>query len=239
MIEGSRVGVIIPAAGRGVRMGGSRRKQLIELDGRAVLLRTLDVFNASPDVDLIVAAVDPEDTETTPEFFRSGGISKPVRIVSGGKERQDSVRNCLEAVSGESADLIAIHDAVRPFITGALLHSVLLASLQTGAAIAAVRAKETIKRSCSGQTIDATVPRDELWVAQTPQVFHLSILKAAYDRALETGMIATDDAGLVECLGVKISIVEGDYDNIKITTPEDIALAGLILRRRSPDGRPY
>jgi 2-C-methyl-D-erythritol 4-phosphate cytidylyltransferase len=232
MIEGSRVGVIIPAAGRGVRMGGSRRKQFIELEGRAILYRTLDLFESSPDIDLIVLAVDPDDTETTPAVIREAGIVKCTQVIPGGEERQDSVRNALAAFESNPVDLVVVHDAVRPFCSPDLLHNVISKALLTGAAIAAVRPKETIKRSADGETIIETLPRGELWVAQTPQVFDQEILRSAYESG--AGIKATDDAGLVERLGVKVSVVEGEYENIKITTPEDLLLAEAIMRRRSP-----
>jgi 2-C-methyl-D-erythritol 4-phosphate cytidylyltransferase len=234
MIENARVGAIVPAAGRGVRMGGNTRKQFFELDGRAILLRTLDIFQSSDEVDLIVLAADPGDRDTATDLLRDGGISKCRHIAPGGPQRQDSVRNALELLAGESVDLVIVHDAVRPFVRQSLLHRVLVSALQTGAAVAAVPPKETMKRSRLGQIIDETLPRNQLWVAQTPQVFQYSILQQAYEKALEDQFSGTDDAELAERLGVKITIVEGDYDNIKITTPEDIPLAESILRRTSP-----
>jgi 2-C-methyl-D-erythritol 4-phosphate cytidylyltransferase len=234
MIDGKKIGAVIPAAGAGRRMGGPRAKQFLALDGKPILARTVERFDSSPEVDEIVLAVGEEEREAVAEMLRPYAFAKLRRIVAGGAERQDSVWNALAAVS---CDVAIVHDAVRPFVSHALIGAVASAALKTGAAIACVPPKETIKLGDGAGSVLSTPDRRLLWVAQTPQAFAYTLLVEAFRQAQKERFYGTDDASLVERLGVKVSLVEGYYDNIKITTPEDMDTAARILSRLSVEGR--
>lgn len=158
-------------------------------------------------------------------------LSKAVHVVEGGVYRQDSVWKGIEKLREHRIDIVLIHDAVRPFIRPELIHSVALAACEYGAAICAVRAKDTLKVSNANAFVETTMNRDQAWLAQTPQAFQFDLFCKAYADAASHNFIGTDDAMLVERIGGKVKIVEGSYENIKITTPEDLALAGLIAQR--------
>ena len=228
MIRGKRVGVIIPAAGKGSRMRGEANKQLLHLAGTPIALHTLRRFEQSGIVDSIVVAAGSDILNTMGDLVRDDGLSKVVRIVVGGAERQDSVWNGLQELQSHHVDLVVVHDVVRPFITEEMLNHVVEASIMSGGAILAVRPKETVKIN---EKAVSTLPREKLWLAQTPQVFDYDLLLKAFQKAISDNFYGTDDASLVERIGGKISIVEGNYDNIKITTPEDLELAQLIAKR--------
>jgi 2-C-methyl-D-erythritol 4-phosphate cytidylyltransferase len=225
-----KVAAIIPAAGLGTRMAarsGTSRKQFMLLDGAPILTHTLRKFVVCPAVDEIVVALRPEDLEWFGQEWKREKAAKPVRLVAGGQYRQDSVRNGLEHVSA-GVDLVAVHDAVRPFVSVDLIDKVIREATRTGAAILAIPPVDTVKR-VERTTIRATLPRERIVLAQTPQVFRLDLLRRAYRQAEEDGFVGTDEASLVEHLDVDVTVVLGSDRNIKITRPGDMALARLFL----------
>lgn len=228
MIRGKRVGVVIPAAGKGSRMRGEAHKQLLHLAGTPIALHTLHRFEQSEIVDTIVVAAGSDILNTIVDLIRDDRLSKVSSVVAGGAERQDSVWNGLQELRSHHVDLIVIHDVVRPFFTEEMLNRVVEAATVSGGAILAVRPKETVKIH---EKALSTLPREKLWLAQTPQVFDSGLLMKAFQKAISDNFYGTDDASLVERIGGKITVVEGNYDNIKITTPEDMELAHLIAKR--------
>jgi 2-C-methyl-D-erythritol 4-phosphate cytidylyltransferase len=230
-----KVVVILPAAGLGTRMGrssaektGTSRKQFMLLDGSPILLHTIRKFVASPAVSEIVVALRPEDMEWVADQLRKEPLAKPVRLVRGGDTRQESVENALATLS-EDTDLVAVHDAVRPFIDLHTIDQVIQEAAETGAAIVGIVPVDTVKQVRKNK-IRATLSRERLTLAQTPQVFRYDLLKEAFQRAREDGFTGTDESSLVERLEkVEVSVVLGSDRNIKITKPSDMDLARLFL----------
>lgn len=218
-----QVSAIIAAGGRGVRLGGAQPKQFLPLGGRAILERSVEAFVSSDRVTDIIVALPAELVAAPPPYLR--GRSKPVMIVEGGERRQDSVANAFSVVAGR-ADVIVIHDAARPFVSTALIARTIDAAQEHGAAIAALRATDTVKRVGPGGLIAETLPREQVFLAQTPQAFRTEILRDALARATSE---ATDEAALAERAGHPVQIVEGDTRNVKITTAEDLAAAERLL----------
>jgi 2-C-methyl-D-erythritol 4-phosphate cytidylyltransferase len=225
------VTAIIPAAGKGVRMGGAVQKPFYPLKGRPLLAYTLDVFEACHTVDHIVLVVSEEMVNRcASEIVDAFGYKKVYKVVRGGEHRQDSVHNGLRA-AGNGCDIVVIHDGARPFVSAEVIaHSIELCQ-EHQAVIAAIAPKNTIKRGEDGFII-ATLDRSKLWTAQTPQTFSYDLIVRAYEKAYEDQFWGTDDASLVERLGRKVRILEGSYDNIKITTQEDLYLAEKLLEQR-------
>ena len=229
------VSAIVAAGGRGVRFGADRPKQFLDLGGQTILETTIQALAASDRIDEIIVAV-PEDHLESANTWR--GSSKPTRFVAGGGRRQDSVANAF-ANSSRDADLIVIHDAARPFVTGDLVARTIDAAAAHGAAIAAIPVHDTVKQTAGpdsdgSRPIRATIPRDTIFLAQTPQAFRRDVLA----RAIEEGRSfdATDEAMLVERLGLPVHVIEGDPRNIKITTPEDLdAVRSAEARRAKAD----
>jgi 2-C-methyl-D-erythritol 4-phosphate cytidylyltransferase/2-C-methyl-D-erythritol 2,4-cyclodiphosphate synthase len=219
---------IIPAAGRGRRMGGETPKQYLPLAGRPLLWSTLAALERSPLVQALIIAVRPEDQHLAAQL--AADFAKVRCLVPGGEERSDSVRAGLAATTAAD-ELVLVHDAVRPFVSPALIERVLAAARQWGAAIPALPVRETIKAVEEGQ-VRETPPRSRLWAAQTPQGFRRSLLLEA-TAAPATGAPATDEAMLVEQLGHPVRVVAGEPENIKITTPEDLEWSGWWLQRRA------
>ena len=223
-VRNRKVVAIIPAAGQGVRMG-SYKKQFLKLDGVPILIHTLRKFVACPEVTEIFLATPKGDIG---EIRKMGeDLGKRVTVVEGGNRRQDSVENCLHAVPSDT-DLVAVHDAVRPFISPALISAVIGEATQTGAAILGILTVDTVKQ-VDRKRILGTIPRERIILAQTPQVFRYEILKRAFDKAHEDGFQGTDEASLVEHLGLEITVVRGSDRNIKITNPADLELARFFL----------
>lgn len=225
------VAAVIPAGGAGRRMAGAAgspgsgaRKQYLELAGEPILLRAIRPFVEHPAVEWVVVALPPEDVDDPPFPLPAG-----VRTVAGGAERGDSVRRGLDAVPAE-AEVVIIHDGARPLLTRAVVDRVLAAASGGSGAIAAVPVADTLKRVDYEGAIAATVDRDRLWRAQTPQAFPREMIREAYRRAAGEGATATDDAGLVERYGGRVVVVEGDGRNLKVTHPGDLARAELLLR---------
>lgn len=226
----AKVSVLLPAAGASSRYRGKRKKQFTDIDGRAVFLRTIEMFADRDDVCQVILAI-PADEE---EMFHIKWSAKlgffGVKVIIGAEARYETVWKMLDEVS-DDADLIAIHDAVRPCVTKGQIDAVFKAAAETGAAILARPLPGTIKRIADKQIVE-TVDRADLWEAQTPQVFTLEIIKKAYAQRDNVTDNITDDAQLVEATGVAVTVVEGAANNIKITTGEDISIAGAILRSR-------
>ncbi len=225
---------VIVSAGKGQRFPAEKKKQFLSLAGRPILCHTLDRFEASPSIDTIHLVVGQEDmTYTLQEIVEAHGYRKVSRIVPGGKSRQESVKNGVYSLPGE-VDLVAIHDGVRPFVTQGMIEESLQAARQFKAAVVATPVKETIKIVGRDRTVLRTLDREALWQMQTPQTFQLDIIKLALQKATEDGFLGTDDASLVERMGIKVYILEGSYTNIKITTPEDLMFASLIFQMGIP-----
>lgn len=225
-----KVTAIIPAGGYGKRMNAGIHKQLIEIEGKPILIHTLEKFQNCDCIDAIIIATAPEIFIEVENLVKKFGITKVVEVTVGGNERQDSVYNALQMMVYHHTEIVVVHDAVRPFITCDKICEVISACKETGAAILAVRPKETVKLDAGNGFVEKTLDRNSLWLVQTPQAFYYTILQQAYKKAYTDSFYGTDDASLVERLGVKVKIVEGLYENIKITTPEDIEFAKMILR---------
>lgn len=225
------VTAIVPAAGIGTRFGSGTRKQYMALGGKPVLAHVLDVLEAHPRVRDIVVAVRREDIPALDEIVSAGDYDKVLPPVIGGSERQDSVYNALKnmQILGMPAFTL-VHDGVRPFLSASLITRCIDGIAKHDGAIAAVPPKDTIKRGCEG-FVEKTLDRATLWSVQTPQVFRTPRLVEAYERAMKEGYYATDDSALVERMGGQINIVEGYYENIKVTTPEDLDLAEAIIKK--------
>jgi 2-C-methyl-D-erythritol 4-phosphate cytidylyltransferase len=221
--------VILPAAGQGKRMGAGKNKLLLELNGIPVLIHTLRVFEQDEACSGIVLAIHPQDKQEFQALLTSYNVTKVINLVPGGKERQDSIYNALKSV--ETDGIILVHDAARPFTLKEHIHRLTEMAAETGAAILGVPAKDTIKKINDGVVVE-TVERSSLWAVQTPQAFRISLLKDAYEKAEKDHFLGTDDASLVERLHYPVAMVEGDYDNIKLTTPEDLFFAEAILEKR-------
>ena len=221
---------IILAAGIGKRMQAGKNKQFILLDGKTVLERTLEVFGNNPLVEKIVLVVKSGEEETCRNLLKAEIAAKTL-IVCGGKERQDSVYNGLKAITWQ-CDYILVHDGARPLVTNEVIERTFKAAQIHGAAVCAVAVKDTIKQADESGQVITTLPRASLWAVQTPQIFRAQKLISAYEYAYETGYYGTDDASLLEYAGQKVQIVMGDYENIKLTTPEDVELAERILAKR-------
>ncbi|NIR51074.1 2-C-methyl-D-erythritol 4-phosphate cytidylyltransferase [candidate division KSB1 bacterium] len=224
-----RISAVIVAAGTGRRIGGSIPKQFRELCGKPVLFYTLQKFeNCDLIDDILIVTAESWLHFVSQEIVDRFCFEKVKKIISGGERRQDSVFAGIKALDGRP-DLVAIHDAVRPFISIEKIRETVAACEKHGAAILAVPPKDTVKTERSG-FVDRTLFRDSLWSVQTPQIFKLQILEAAFREAHQNGLLQTDDSALVERAGYSVKIVEGEYKNIKITEPIDLELAKLILR---------
>ena len=228
------VSAIIAAGGRGHRLGAGVPKQLLEIDGRSLLQRSVEAFVGCDRIDEIVVVVPPELAEAPPAYL--GSAAKPLRVVAGGPRRQDSVANGFAAVS-DRADLIVVHDAARPFVAGALIAATIDAAHESGAAIAALSARDTVKLAEAeaprresrlpegARWVSRTIGRELVFLAQTPQAFRREVLRDAIALG-RRGAEATDEAALAELAGHAVRLVEGDPRNVKITTADDLSLAG-------------
>lgn len=222
---------LIPAAGMGKRMGASINKQYLQLGGLPIVARTIAVFEQAACIEGIFLVIPEAEIPYCREHVvEACGFRKVLEIVPGGKERQNSVMNGLNAMQqlARKDDVVLIHDGVRPFITPSLLQESIDAALDNDGALVAVPVKDTIKNVSDGMVVN-TPSRDALWQAQTPQTFRFSIIHAAHKSAERDNFMGTDDASLVERQGGAVRIVRGDYRNIKITTSEDLVLAEAFL----------
>jgi 2-C-methyl-D-erythritol 4-phosphate cytidylyltransferase len=228
---------LIVAGGSGSRFGGSSRKQYLPLAGVPVLVRTLGVFDRCEGIDTLVLVVPPGDARFVRESLLAAAcIRKNVLLCSGGARRQDSVFNGLACIPDDES-IVVIHDAVRPLVTCECITACIDAARAQGAGIAAVPVWDTLKRVTHSGAIDATLPREGVWLAQTPQAFRTGLIRNAHCAARAQNFPGTDDASLVEREGGSVRIVPGSRCNIKITTSEDMALAeALIDIRPLPSG---
>ena len=222
-----KVATIIPAAGHGIRMGG--KKQFLKLDGIPIFVHTLRKFAACADVAEIFMAAPQEDIPSIEETLRNERLSKQVTVVAGGTRRQDSVENCLQILSTDTK-LVAVHDAVRPFVSPALISAVIREAERSGASILGILCVDTVKQVQQTRIV-GTIPRERIVLAQTPQVFRFDILRQAFEKAREESFVGTDEASLVEHLGHEVTVVPGSERNIKITTPADLELARFYLEQ--------
>jgi len=239
-----KVAVILPAAGLGTRMGrtsaetaGTSRKQFMLLEGSPILLHTVRKFAASDRVAEIVIALRREDLEWVGDLLRGEIRNKTVRVVEGGNSRQESVERGLAAVSPDT-ELVAVHDAVRPFIDLEIIEKAIDEAAEHGAAIVGIVPVDTVKQvsgaRATGAKIRSTLSRDQLVLAQTPQVFSYDLLKQAFEAARRDGFVGTDESSLVERLDqVEVRVVMGSDRNIKITKPGDMDLARLFLEQET------
>jgi 2-C-methyl-D-erythritol 4-phosphate cytidylyltransferase len=231
-----KVSVILPAAGLGTRMGreksGTSRKQFMLLEGAPILVHTIRKFLQCPSVSEIIVALRAEDMEWAHNLIEQEKPSKPVRVVEGGETRHQSVENALASLPADT-DLVAVHDAVRPFVTPELVEQVIAEAAKTGAAIVGIVPVDTVKQVHKTK-IRSTLPREHLVLAQTPQVFRLNLLKEAFAAARSDTFTGTDESSLVERLEkVEVTVVQGSDRNIKITKPTDMELARLFLSQET------
>jgi len=233
-----KVFVVVPAAGLGTRMsavsGGakSKSKQFFELQGTPILVHTLRKFEDCDRVSEIVVALRPNEKSGFQSMIAREGFRKPIRVVEGGQHRQNSVANALASISAEAEDIVLVHDAVRPFVDQETILGVIEGVQKYGAAIAGIPAVDTIKqveRTADGAVVIATVPREKMVMAQTPQGFRFGLLKQAFDEAIADGFLGTDEASLIERKGEPVHVVMGSPRNIKITTPGDLEIAELYI----------
>lgn len=221
---------IIPAAGQGKRAKTELRKQFLPLNGKPVLAHTIARFEEADAVDGVIVVVPKGLIRYCKEHIvEKYGFSKVFKVVIGGKTRQDSVRNGIDAIL-EGCGIVLVHDGVRPLVSRGDIRESIEYAKRYGAAIVAVRARETIKIASNELTVLKTLDRAGIWLAQTPQVFRYQIIKDAYNLAYQHNFYGTDEAALVERLGIQIKIVEGSYRNIKITTRKDIGIAEIIMK---------
>jgi len=224
-------GVVIVAAGTGSRMNMGINKQFIKLEGKEVIVYTIEKFYNNPNIDDIVVVVK----ESESEFFKKEIIErynfKNIKIAYGGKERQDSVYNGLKLLD-EKCDIVLIHDGARPFVSNKTIDTCIEEAKEHKAIVVGVPVKDTIKVIDSNNNIVDTPNRSVLWAVQTPQTFNYNILLNAYEDAFKSRFYGTDDAMLVERIGHKVKMVEGSYNNIKITTKEDLNIGSQILNSR-------
>lgn len=224
------VTAIIPAAGAGVRFGGAVKKQFIALNGLPILSHTLRALAASKALSAIIVVVPPGEELRGRKALELARIDLETEVVPGGQARQDSVYIGLQRAKAET-DLVLIHDGVRPFVSREVVLATIEAAKEWGAAIAAVPVIDTIKRVDTDGFVVETLQREQLWSVQTPQVFRYALLMRAHRAIREGGIVATDDAALVERIGGMVKVVRGSYENLKITSEEDLPLADLILKR--------
>ncbi len=220
---------IVLAAGQGKRMQAGQNKQFLTLQGKPLIIHTLFIFHQDSACQAIKLVVNPREEKIIQELVDQYQLGDKIEIVHGGKERQDSVYEGLRACEGEG-DVVLIHDGARPFVQHENLLKLTEQAVQSGAALLAVPVTDTIKSYQEGSLV--TLDRKHLWAAQTPQAFRFSVIKDAHETAKQEGYYGTDDTSLVERLNQKVEVVAGSYDNIKLTTPEDMEKAHAILKER-------
>lgn len=227
-----KIVVIVVAGGKGTRMGNTVKKQYMKLKGKEVLVHTLEKFEQMEEVDEMIVVVSEEDIAfVKKDLCEKYNLYKVSKIIAGGKERQDSVRNGLHCID-PSCEFVIVHDGARPFIEKETIRRCLNKAKEKGACIVAVPVKDTIKIcNTESKIVEQTPERSTLWAIQTPQIFKRSILEKAYHYAEKNNRVGTDDSMLVEAIKEPVYMVEGEYTNIKITTKEDILLAESLLER--------
>ncbi|MBR3458992.1 MAG: 2-C-methyl-D-erythritol 4-phosphate cytidylyltransferase [Selenomonadaceae bacterium] len=225
------VTAVFPAAGQGRRMNVGINKVFLDLLGKPILVHTLQRFSRSKNIDYLVVVVAAEEVSLIRKLLRAVPGLKPYQVVAGGSERQYSIANGL-AVVPENSEIILVHDAARPLTSIETIDRVVEGAREVGGAIAAVPEKNTVKIVDEDGIVKETPPRKTLWEVQTPQGFRREILLEAYRKAKEDAFLGTDDSSLVERLGVPVKVVESDYRNIKVTTPEDMLIAEAFLQKQ-------
>jgi 2-C-methyl-D-erythritol 4-phosphate cytidylyltransferase len=229
--------VIIPAGGRGRRMGGEIPKQYLSLAGVPILVHTLREFQRSLFVDEIFLVVSEGDVaDVQRDMVERYDLSRISLVIAGGRERQDSVRNALAHVRDEHG-IILVHDGVRPFVTGELIERAVAGAKEFGAVALGVPVRDTVKEADAAGRVVKTVQREGLWLVQTPQAFRREVILAAYERAAQDGYYGTDDASLVERTGTPVRMIPGEADNIKVTAPEDLKRGERIVCGRKNENR--
>ncbi|WLR41958.1 2-C-methyl-D-erythritol 4-phosphate cytidylyltransferase [Bacillus carboniphilus] len=223
--------VVVVAAGKGTRMKAEQSKQLIKLNSIPIFIHTLNIFENDPNCQRVILVINEKEENEIRNNLLKFNIKKVKDLVPGGKERQESVYKGLQLVNPDS--VVLIHDGARPFVSINKLKELVVNASEIGAATLAVRVKDTVKKVGTEGHVVETLDRSCLWAVHTPQAFTLSKILHAHQYAREKNMIATDDCSLLESIGDKVAIVEDDYMNIKITTPEDLVFAKAILEYKS------
>jgi len=218
---------IIPAAGTGIRMGGTTPKQFLSLEGVPIFVHTLRKFAASDAIDEIFLGVRPEEMDRAFQEISKENFAKTVRLLAGGASRMETVARCLDQAPPDT-DVVVVHDAVRPFVELAMINQIVDAAREDGAAILGIPSVDTVKK-VERQIIIGTIPRERIVLAQTPQAFRYTVLRQAFDRALAEGYYGTDESSLVEHDGHTVKVLMGSDRNIKITKPSDLPLARLFI----------
>lgn len=230
------VTAIIVAAGSGSRMGSEVTKQFLQLDGKPLIINTLLAFEKCAYIDDIVLVAREDEMELYPHLIKTHGISKVIKLVSGGETRQESVLNGLDVIP-DNADFIAIHDGARPLVTPDQIKNVILAAYGYKAASAAMKCKDTPKAVTRNGYIEKGLDRDSVMLMQTPQVFNANLYRAAAYTAKVKDFKGSDDCAIAEFAGFPVMTVDCGYENIKVTTPEDLLFAEIIIqKRRAADG---
>ncbi len=230
------IGVIIPAAGSGARMGGVY-KPLEKLCGKEMLLYSLETFEVCDEVAFVVISAREDKCEDVEKLCKKCGCSKVKKVIAGGKDRQDSVENAFECGLFDDASVthVAVHDAARPLFTADMAKKVFDMALKKGNAVCASKVRDTVKRTDSFDVVTDSVDRDGLWLIQTPQVFEKNMYADALQKAKNDGFVATDDSSLVSANGVKVNLCDTPSYNVKITYPEDVFLAEAVIKMRGED----
>ena len=222
--------VIIVAAGSGKRMNMDINKQFIKLNKKEIIAHTIDVFYKNKNIDEIIVCIKKEEEEIFKDKIINKYSFKNIKIAYGGKERQDSIYNGLKCLD-DKCDIVLIHDGARPFVDDRIINESIKVAREKKAVVVGTPVKDTIKVVCDG-IINDTPNRVNLWAAQTPQVFEYKLITRAYEEAYENNYYGTDDSMLVENIGQEVTMIMGSYDNIKITSPEDISIGEQILSLR-------
>lgn len=223
-----KITAIIVAGGKGTRMGAGKNKVFLTIGGREIIHYTISAFEWNKNIDEIIIVTGHDDIEECSALVKNSNFKKVTKITEGGASRQQSVFNGLSASDG---DIVLIHDGARALVTGKEIDNAIEDCMRHGAAAVGVKCKDTLKSVTNG-FITATVDRESTYRIQTPQAFKLSEIKSLHERAAREGFSATDDCMIAEHYGIKVKVSDGSYDNIKITTPEDMLLAENILRNR-------
>lgn len=230
MYKGYHVSVIIAAAGMSNRMGSKVNKQFLAIDNKPILAHSIEKYEKCKYIDEIIVVTKEEEVEyCRKEIVKKYRFKKVANIVKGGKERQDSIYNGLLALN-ERTDIVLSHDGARPFVKVETIEAGIKGVIEHGACVIGVPVKDTIKVIDNEEKVHHTPKRSLLWAAQTPQCFWADLLKKGYEMAAKEGILGTDDSSLVERTGHKIKMIMGSYDNIKITTPEDLIIAESLLK---------
>lgn len=222
--------VIIPAAGQGKRMGTNIKKQYLKIGDKPIILHTIEKFIKLPSIDEVIVVIAKEDIEYfNNQILKHSDFKHKIKITAGGKERQESVYNGLMTIS-DNTEFVLIHDAARPFVSEKDINKLIEATIIYGACVLGVKVKDTIKIADEENYICNTPDRNKLWAIQTPQGFKKDIILEAHKKAKEDNYIGTDDGVLAERLGYRVKIIEGNYENIKITTAEDLLIGETIIK---------